>query len=87
MGWIETLENAYGDRILPVDSPVAAIWAELNAPDPLPVIDALIAATGLFHGLTVVTRNTRDLLRTRVPVHNPFSGESGEAADAVTRQG
>ncbi len=32
----------------------------------------IVAATGLHHGLTIVTRDTGDCARTRVPVFNPW---------------
>lgn len=34
--------------------------------------DLIIAATGLHHGLTIVTRDTDDYARARVPVFNPW---------------
>jgi len=34
--------------------------------------DLIIAATALHHGLTIVTRDTRDYERARVPVLNPW---------------
>ena len=40
--------------------------------DPLPVIDSLLAATAMVHGLTLVTRNVDDVKRTGVPCLNPF---------------
>ncbi|MDO5505447.1 MAG: type II toxin-antitoxin system VapC family toxin [Pseudoxanthomonas suwonensis] len=49
---------AFDRRILAVDSGVALRSAALHCPDPRPIRDALIAATALEHGLTVVTRNT-----------------------------
>ena len=39
---------------------------------PLPVIDALVAATGLVHGLVVVTRNVADLERCGARCLNPW---------------
>lgn len=60
-GWLDGLEAGYADRILPVTATVAHRWAELNAERPLPVVDALIAATALEHGATLVTRNVADL--------------------------
>ena len=39
----------------------------------LPVIDGLIAATALVHGMTVVTRNVADLRSTGVPTFNPWA--------------
>jgi len=44
----------------------------MNDPDPLPVIDSLLAATAQVHGLTMVTRNSKDVARTGVLVINPF---------------
>jgi hypothetical protein len=65
---------AFGERILPVDLAVARRSAELHVPNPRPVRDALIAATALVHGLTVVTRNVDDFEPTGVPVLNPWTG-------------
>jgi len=57
--------------VLPVDTSVARIWGELSAGRSLPVIDTLIAATAMVHGLTLVTRNTHDVELTGVPVIDP----------------
>jgi hypothetical protein len=61
------------DRILPVSVAVAERWGRNNVPDALPVVDGLLAATALEHGLTLVTRNVRDVERSGVPLLNPFS--------------
>jgi toxin FitB len=61
------------DRVLPVDEPVAEAWAMLNILDPAPLIDGLLAATAKVHGLTLVTRNLSDVIRTGVAVLDPFS--------------
>lgn len=61
------------DRILPVSSAVAERWGRNNVPDALPVIDGLLAATALEHGLTLVTRNVRDVQRSGALLLNPFS--------------
>jgi hypothetical protein len=52
---------------------VATVWGELNVPNPLPVVDSLVAATAHVHGLAVATRNTVDIARTGVPVVDPFA--------------
>lgn len=50
----------FGGRILPIDAGVARRCAKLYIPDPRPERYALIAATALIHGMTVVTRNVED---------------------------
>jgi toxin FitB len=72
--WLHALRNQYADRVLPVTADICEAWGRMNVPDPLPVIDGLLAATASVHRLTVVTRNTVDLARTGVAVLNPFSG-------------
>ena len=62
----------FHDRILPVDTSVALRCAGLHVPDPRSERDALIAATGLVHGFTVVTRNTGDFKDTGVILLNPW---------------
>lgn len=71
-GWLDGLVDRFADRLLPVDERVAETWGRLGVPDPIPVIDGLLAATALVHDLTLVTRNVVDLERTGVRVHNPF---------------
>ena len=63
---------AFSDRVLPVDIAVAQRSARLHVPDPRPVRDALIAATALVHGMTVVTRNVADFEPTGVLILNPW---------------
>ncbi|MBM3555960.1 MAG: type II toxin-antitoxin system VapC family toxin [Alphaproteobacteria bacterium] len=63
---------AFRDRILPIDAAVAQRCARLHVPDPRAERDALIAATALVHGLTVVTRNVGDFRSTGVPLLNPW---------------
>lgn len=64
---------AFHERILPVDATVARCCAHLHVPDPRAERDALIAATALVHGLTVVTRNVGDFRPTGVPLLNPWA--------------
>ena len=72
--WLSGLERDFQERILPVTSEIADLWGRMGIPDPVPVVDGLIAATARAHGLTVVTRNVADFERTGAPVLNPFSG-------------
>ena len=62
----------YSSRILPVDHRVAEMWGHFNVPDPIPVIDGLLAATAQVHGLVLATRNVKDVERTGVDCLNPF---------------
>jgi toxin FitB len=64
---------AFTGRILAVDTAVARRSARLHVPDPRPVRDALIAATALVHGMTIVTRNVADFEPTGVPILNPWT--------------
>jgi predicted nucleic acid-binding protein len=70
--WLKRVVASHEGRILPVDGPVAEAWGRLNVPDPLPVVDGLMAATAKVHGLTLATRNIRDVERTAVSTLNPF---------------
>ena len=66
--------TAFADRVLPVDTAVALECASLHVPDPRAERDALIAATALIHGMTVVTRNVADFEPMSVPVLDPWAG-------------
>lgn len=70
--WIQGVVRDFGDRILPVDLDVAEAWGMLGAGDPLPPVDALVAATAKVHGLTVATRNKKHFDRTGASWVNPF---------------
>lgn len=70
--WLRQVETTFEERILPVDAAVADRWGRLMAERPLPVIDGLLAATALVHGLTLATRNLRDVSRSGVSAINPF---------------
>ena len=67
------LTSAMSGRILPLSLPIAEQWGRINVPNPLPVVDGLLAATALVHDLTLVTRNVRDVERSGVKLLNPFS--------------
>jgi predicted nucleic acid-binding protein len=59
------------------DAAISRRWAQLVANlrkkgETLPVLDSMIAATALAHGLTVATHNVRDFQKAGVPVHDPF---------------
>jgi toxin FitB len=69
---------AFAGRILPIDSAIALRCARLHVPDPRSERDAWIAATGLVHDLTIVTRNTADFAATGAPLLNPWRGASDD---------
>jgi predicted nucleic acid-binding protein len=71
--WFAQMRTRLGDRVLPIDEPIAEAWAVLSVPNPLPLIDGLLAATAKVHGLTLVTRNVADIARTGISVLDPFS--------------
>jgi toxin FitB len=77
--WLRQITTDYSERVLPITAEIAETWGRFNVPDPLPVIDSLLAATAHVHGMTVATRNVDDIARTGVPVVNPFNdtGEMG----------
>src|SRR5947199_10445832 len=65
--WIDRqILRRFEGRILPVDLRVAQRCARLHVPNPHSERDALIAATALAHGLTMVTRNTAHFMITDV---------------------
>ncbi|MGD9739436.1 MAG: type II toxin-antitoxin system VapC family toxin [Bauldia sp.] len=71
--WIEDqVLLRFAGRILPFDTATAQRCALLHVPNPRPERDAMIAATAAVHGLTVVTRNTRDFESAGVKVFNPW---------------
>jgi predicted nucleic acid-binding protein len=76
--WLaHTLRPMFDDRVLPVSEDVMFRWRLLveegrKAGHTFSQPDLIIAATGLLHGLTVVTRDAADYARARVPVFNPW---------------
>ena len=73
--WLEQdLPVYFSGRLLAVDAATADAWGRLCArvQRPLPAIDGLLAATAIQHGMSLVTRNTRDFEDLGVPVINPW---------------
>jgi predicted nucleic acid-binding protein len=71
--WLQEVETGFEDRVLPITLSVAAAWGRQQCVQPIPVIDALIAATARVHDLAVVTRNVKDFELAGVHVLNPFA--------------
>ena len=74
--WLGTVLRDYADRVIPVDAEIADEWGRMSVPDPVPIVDGLMAATAKVRGMTFVTRNTADVERTGVVLLDPFSGRA-----------
>lgn len=70
--WLTGVRAAFNGRILPFTDNTAVLCAGLHIPNPRSDRDAMIAATAIEHGMTVVTRNTVDFAGTGVKLINPF---------------
>lgn len=70
--WIKRLCALYADRILPVTLEVAEVWGAFGAIRAIPLEDGLLAATAQVHGLTLVTRNVKNVEGLGVPLLNPW---------------
>jgi toxin FitB len=76
--WLSQLVGGYSDRLVPITERIAQAWGRLNVPDPMPVVDGLMAATALVHDWALVTRNLDDVRSTGVRLLNPFSAGGGQ---------
>lgn len=77
LDWVRSIERRFEGRILAFDKHVAIVWARLQAESTragrtIPIVDNQIAATAVYHGLTVITRNVRHFEFAGVPVENPW---------------
>jgi predicted nucleic acid-binding protein len=70
--WLHGLHTLYADHIIDVDTETAEEWGRINVPDPLPLIDGLLAASAKVRGWTLVTRNISDVASSGVLLLNPF---------------
>lgn len=71
--WLTRLAADHAERILPVDAAVADEWGRLTAKRSASVVDTLMAATALVHGLVLVTRNVKHVDWTGVAYVDPFA--------------
>jgi len=77
LGWIESFEKQYNDRVIIIDVPTAKTWGELTAKckrkgKVISAADGLIAASAITHGLHVMTGNIKDFEPTGAMVVNPY---------------
>lgn len=74
--WLEQhVLPEFSGRTLPIDTAVAQRCARFHVPDKRGERDAIIAATALVHGMTVVTRNVADFQSTGAIILNPWLQE------------
>ena len=72
--WLSNLSHhSSTDRILPVTLPIARAWGKMGAPNPIPTIDGLLAATAHVHGLVLATRNVTHVESLDIEWVNPFN--------------
>lgn len=76
--WLTQLSETMRGNILSYNRSVAHVWGQMQAAMEregfaASAFDGLIAATAIRHGLTLVTRNTRDFQHTGATLLNPFS--------------
>ena len=71
--WLAQLKTDFAEHLITVSAAVAERWGRLNAVRPLPIIDGLLAATAIEHGLTLVTRDTAAVEGTGVAVLDPWA--------------
>ena len=70
--WLAGVRAAFAGRILPFTEYTAPLCAALHVPNACAERDAMIAATAIEHGFTVVTRNMPDFINTGVSLLNPW---------------
>lgn len=74
--WFEDLVQTL--ECLPWDAAVSRRWTKLvvelkKKGQSMPILDSMIAASALHHGLTLVTHNARDFSRAKVAIIDPFA--------------
>ncbi len=74
----QDLEQWFEERVLSITKAIAERWGvvaakALNRGAPLPIVDGLIAATAIEHGLTLATRNVKDFESLGATIFNPWA--------------
>jgi predicted nucleic acid-binding protein len=70
--WVDGLEFSFADRMIGIDAAVARLWGDWSGGRPRAVVDTLLAATAVVHGLSLVTRNIRDVRDIPVKLLDPW---------------
>lgn len=68
----EYVARSFEGRVLAVTPDIADTCAALHVPDPKATSDSLIAATAIFHGMIVITRNRADFEPMPVEIFDPW---------------
>ncbi len=71
--WVDGIASEFRERCLDINLEIARAFARLHAPDKRPERDAWIAATAIYTGLIVVTRNVSDFEPMKVPLLDPWA--------------
>ena len=72
-GWHAATARSFAGRILPVDEATTEAWGRMYFVRNVPVVDGLLAATAIVHGMTLVTRNVSDVEGLGARVLDPFA--------------
>ena len=76
--WVaDDLKKRFEGRVISIDLEVAVKWGEIQgvaelSGKPMPTIDGLIAVSGYVHDCVVVTRNTADMMQSKVALFDPW---------------
>ena len=72
--WLTTVKGRFSGQILAVSEDIAETWGRISSIRPVPVEDALLAATAMVKDFTLVTRNIRHVEGLGARLLNPFTG-------------
>jgi toxin FitB len=76
--WLNNdLQERFKERILEITVDIAQVWGRIlgsceKKGITLPAVDIMIASQGMFHKMTIVTRNVSDMKPSGVPLFNPW---------------
>ena len=78
--WLDQLKANYAGRIVYVSTEVADEWGKRIAQAEMrglkkPSVDSLIAVSAAFEGLTLATRNVKDMANLGAVIYNPWDGQ------------
>lgn len=67
----------FTNKIIDIDVNVITQWSKLVADkesvgESMPAIDSLIVASAIEYGLSIITRNTKDMQNAVIPIINPY---------------